>query len=55
MSEPAPLFSPLKPATTEPRLWTGTIFVPDPWRTIADAEPFLIFGYAIIFFTRCRA
>ena len=55
MSEPAPLFSPLKPATTEPRLWTGTSFVPDPWHTIADAEPFPIGGQAIVSLTRWRA
>ncbi len=55
MSEPAPLFSPLKPATTEPRLWTGTSFVPDPWRTIADTEPFPIGGQAIVSLTRWRA
>lgn len=55
MSEPAPLFSPLKPATIEPHLWTGTSFVPDPWRTIADAEPFPIGGQAIVSLTRWRA
>ncbi len=55
MSEPAPLFSPLKPATTEPRLWTGASFVADPWRVIGDDEPFPIGGHALVSLTRWRA
>jgi len=54
MSEPAPLFSPLKPATIEPRLWTGTGFVADPWRLIGDDIPFPIGGYAIVSLARWR-
>ena len=55
MSEPAPLLSPLTPVTTEPRLWTGSSFVADPWRVIGDDEPFPIGGYAIVTIARWRA
>lgn len=55
MSEPAPLFSPLKPATTEPRLWTGSSFVADPWKVIGDDAAFPIGGQAIITLARWRA
>jgi uncharacterized protein (DUF934 family) len=55
MSEPAPLFSPLKPATTEPRLWTGSGFAADRWQVIGDDAPLPIAGYAIISLTRWRS
>ena len=55
MSEPAPLFSPLKPATTEPRLWTGEAFVADSWRVIDDDTPFPIGGHVIVSLARWRA
>ncbi len=55
MSEPAPLFSPLKPVTTAPRLWTGSRFVADPWRVIDDSADFPIGGYAIVSLARWRA
>ncbi len=55
MSEPAPLFSPLKPITIEPQLWTGSGFVADPWREISDDEPFPIGGHAIVTIARWRA
>ncbi len=54
MSEPAPLFSPLKPKTTEPRLWTGETFIADPWRVLADDAPFPIGGHAIVSLPRWR-
>ena len=55
MSEPAPLLSPLKPATTEPRLWTASGFVSDSWRAIGDDIAFPIAGHAIISLARWRA
>ena len=55
MSEPAPLFSPLKPATIEPRLWTGKEFATDAWRLIGDDVDFPIGGYAIVSLARWRA
>jgi len=55
MSEPAPLFSPLKPITTAPRLWIVSSFVADPWRAVADDAPFPIGGCAIVSLTRWRA
>jgi phosphoadenosine phosphosulfate reductase len=55
MSEPAPLLSPLKPATTEARLWTARGFVADAWRMIGDDVAFPIAGYAIISLARWRA
>ena len=54
MSEPSPLLAPLKPAVAVPRLWNGTRFVPDAWRTIADADPFPIDGRAIASLARWR-
>jgi uncharacterized protein (DUF934 family) len=55
MSEPAPLFSPLKPKTTEPRLWTGSSFIPDPWQVLGDDAPFPIGGQTMVSLTRWRA
>jgi phosphoadenosine phosphosulfate reductase len=55
MSEPAPLFSPLKPATAEPRLWAPSGFAADVWRTIDDDAPLPIAGHAIISLARWRA
>lgn len=55
MSEPAPLFGPLKPATTEPRIWDGVAFVANRWRTLGDDEPFPTGGFAIISLARWRA
>jgi uncharacterized protein (DUF934 family) len=55
MSEPAPLLSPLAPDTAEPRLWTGTSFVTDPWRVISDDEPFPIGGHALVTIARWRS
>ncbi len=55
MSEPAPLLSPLKPATTEPRLWTASGFVSDSWQAVGDDAAFPIAGHAIITLTRWRA
>ncbi len=55
MSEPAPLFSPLKPKTTEPRLWTGETFTADPWQVLGDDAPFPIGGHAIVSLDRWRA
>jgi phosphoadenosine phosphosulfate reductase len=55
MSEPAPLLSPLKPATTEARLWTASGFAADSWRTIGDDVAFPIAGYAVISLLRWRA
>jgi len=55
MSEPAPLLSPLKPATAEPRLWTASGFAADAWRTIGDDIAFPIAGYAVIALARWRA
>ena len=55
MSEPSPLLAPLKPAVTAARLWNGQRFVPDAWRTIADADPFPIEGRAIVSLKRWRA
>lgn len=55
MSEPAPLLSPLKPIVIAPRLWKGAGFVADPWRTVADDEPFPIDGHAIVSLARWRA
>ncbi len=54
MSEPSPLLAPLQPAVTAPRLWNGTRFVSDAWRTIADADPFPIEGRAIVSVQRWR-
>lgn len=54
MSEPAPLLSPLKPATAEPRLWTPSGFATDVWRTIDDDTPLPIAGYAIVSLARWR-
>lgn len=55
MSEPAPLFGPLKPAATDPRLWTASGFVEDAWRTIGDDVEFPLAGYALISLARWRA
>lgn len=55
MSEPAPLLSPLKPATAEPRLWTASGFIADSWRTVGDDVVFPIAGYAIVSLPRWRA
>lgn len=55
MSEPAPLLSPLKPATIEPRVWTTDGFVTDTWRAIDDETDFPIGGRAIISLARWRA
>ena len=55
MSEPAPLLSPLKPATTAPVLWTERGVVSDPWCVIGDDVPFPIGGYAIVSLARWRA
>ena len=55
MSEPSPLLAPLKPAVTAARLWNGQRFIPDAWRTIADADPFPIEGRAIVSLKRWRA
>lgn len=55
MSEPAPLLSPLKPKTTEPRLWTGETFIADSWQALDDDAPFPIGGHAIVSLARWRA
>ncbi len=55
MSEPAPLLSPLKPATIEPRLWTRDGFVADSWRAVGDDELLPIGGFAILSLARWRS
>lgn len=55
MSEPTPLLPPLKPRTVEPRLWNGSAFVRDPWRTIPDDAPMPIEGRAIVTLARWRS
>ena len=55
MSEPAPLFGPLKPATAEARIWTGEALVANTWRTLGDDEAFPIGGSAIVSLARWRS
>lgn len=55
MSEPAPLFSPVKPATTEPRLWTPDGFAVDPWCVVGDDVALPMGGHAIVTLARWRA
>lgn len=54
MSEPAPLLTPLAPATLEPRLWTAYGFASDPWRTVDDSGAIPVAGYAIMSLGRWR-
>lgn len=55
MSEPKPLLSPLRPPSTEPRLWTAKGFAEDVWKVVDDEAPLPIEGRAILSLTRWRA
>ena len=55
MSEPKPLLTPLKPPSTDPKLWRGGRFEPDTWRSLDDAEMLPIEGRAILTLSRWRA
>jgi phosphoadenosine phosphosulfate reductase len=55
MSEPKPLFAPLKPTLTTAKLWSQDGFVHDTWRTIADDAPLPIDGRGIVSLARWRA
>lgn len=55
MSEPTLLLAPLKPAARPAQLWDGRRFIPDDWRSIADADPLPIEGCALVSLPRWRA
>jgi uncharacterized protein (DUF934 family) len=55
MSEPAPLLAPLRPVSTEARLWKSGVFAADLWRVIADDAAIPIDGHAIVTLKRWRA
>lgn len=54
MSEPKPLLPPVKPATTDPKLWKGGVFQADPWHVIASDAPIPANGQSIIDIERWR-
>lgn len=54
MSEPKPLLSPLRPPSTEPRVWTTKGFAEDHWHFIDDETPLPIEGRAIVSLSRWR-
>lgn len=55
MSEPTPLLTPLRPPSTEPRLWKDGRFVADAWRNVGDGTDIPIEGRAILSLARWRA
>ncbi len=55
MSEPKPLLLPLKPPSTDPKLWRAGRFEPDTWRALDDAEALPIEGRAVLSLSRWRA
>lgn len=54
MSEPKPLLSPVKPRTTEPRLWKNGQFVVDPWHVLPAESAWPAAGHAIVDLARWR-
>jgi uncharacterized protein (DUF934 family) len=55
MSEPSPLLAPLRPTSTDARLWKSGAFTADPWRAVADDATIPIDGHAIVSLKRWRA
>ena len=55
MSEPKPLFAPLKPRQAAARIWHHGAFVVDQWRHIGDAEPVPARARVIVSLGRWRA
>jgi len=55
MSEPKPLLSPLRPPSTEPRVWTPNGFKENLWDLLDDEAALPIGGRAVVSLKRWRA
>jgi uncharacterized protein (DUF934 family) len=55
MSEPSPLFAPLKPQEQSPRVWRVGRFIADTWQAVGDEQEVPIGGKVILSLSRWRA